>query len=131
MSAMQRTKGADGEREIAGILAEETGYHIRRRVRNDKGDSDLTGIPGWSIEVKRHKDASHGDIAKWWEQAVAQAAKEQAYPVLFYRADRQPWRAVFHVGMVLASGDLWRGYDWTLTTSPKAWAAVMRESVTT
>lgn len=127
MSAMQRNKGKSGERELAGILAELTGYNVRRRVRNDELDSDLVGIPGWSIECKRHKAATHSDIAGWWEQAVAQAAKEQALPVLFYRLDRQEWRAVFHCGAVIDSGEFWRGYDWTFTSTPKAWVAVMRE----
>lgn len=129
MSAMQRNKGKSGERELAGILAELTGYNVRRRVRNDELDSDLVGIPGWSIECKRHKSATHSDISGWWEQAVAQAAKEQALPVLFYRLDRQEWRAVFHCGSVINSAEFWRGYDWTFTGSPQAWVAVMREGM--
>ena len=63
---MQRNKGAGGEREIAGIMRDLTGWDVRRRVRQHDGDSDLEGVPGWSVEVKRHRTASRGDIAGWW-----------------------------------------------------------------
>ena len=53
---MSRTKGAAGERELAAALRELTGWDIRRRVRQHDGDSDLEGVPGWSIEVKRLAD---------------------------------------------------------------------------
>ncbi|NZA00578.1 hypothetical protein H0I39_00080 [Ottowia beijingensis] len=58
MGAMSRTKGKVGEREIAALLAELTGCDVRRRVRQHDGDSDLEGLPGWCVEVKRHARAA-------------------------------------------------------------------------
>jgi hypothetical protein len=129
MGAMQRTKGQTGEREIAGILAELTGYSVKRRVRQHAGDSDLEGVPGWSVEIKRHASASRGDIAAWWAQAVAQARPAGLLPVLLFRRDRDQWRAVWPVGVHLAlqERDHWTGYEWTVEGTPDAWAAVARE----
>lgn len=55
MSGLSRTKGKAGEREIAAIVRDITGWDVRRRVRQHDSDDDLVGIPGWAPEVKRHK----------------------------------------------------------------------------
>lgn len=122
MSAMQRTKGASGEREVSALIRDLTGWEVKRRVRNDHGDSDLIGIPGWSPEVKRHAKATRGDIAQWWAQAERQA--QGLKPVLFYRLDRADWRAVWP--LAAAIGGEWGGIEWTAETTVEAWAAVAR-----
>lgn len=135
MTAMQRNKGKSGEREIAAIIRDLTGWDVRRRVRQHDGDSDLLGCPGWAVEVKRHKSAQRGEIRAWWRQTVAQAATlaksgpEPDLPVLFYRRDRDDWRAVWPVSVQLAyqRASFWEDYDWTAETSIEAWAAVARE----
>ena len=96
MSAMQRTKGQTGERGIAALIRDLTGWNAQRRVRQHGGDSDLLGVPGWAIEVKRHKAAPRGQIARWWRQTVEQAGQD--VPVLFYRADRDQWCGVARDG---------------------------------
>ena len=127
MSAMQRTKGQTGEREIAGIVRDLTGWDVRRRVRNHAGDSDLEGVPGWAVEVKRHRTATRGDVARWWQQAVSQAG--ELLPVLFYRQNRDTWRAVWPLAVTLMQqhSDYWRGYEWTADTAVAAWAAAARD----
>jgi hypothetical protein len=142
MTAMQRAKGQAGEREIAALVRDLTGWDVRRRVRQHDGDSDLKGVPGWSVEVKRHRAAQRHQIAAWWAQTVQQAAKTPAglpdvasarlprlLPVLFFRADRDQWRAVWPVavGLVQQSAELWHGYEWTVEGSVAAWAAVARD----
>ncbi|MBP8029227.1 MAG: hypothetical protein KAY73_04705 [Giesbergeria sp.] len=92
---MSRTKGASGERELARLLTEVTGHDITRRVRNLKGEDDLQGLPGWSIEAKRYKTITPGLMAMWWAQAQRQADAIGCEPVLFCRADRGLWRAVW------------------------------------
>lgn len=126
MSTMQRTKGQTGEREIAGIVRDLTGWDVRRRVRQHGGDSDLEGVPGWSVEVKRHRTATRGDIARWWQQTVAQAG--DFLPVLFYRLDRDTWRAVWPPAVTLTQQRAahWRDYEWTADTGVAAWAAAAR-----
>jgi hypothetical protein len=133
MGAMSRTKGQTGEREAAALIRDLTGWNVRRRVRQHDGDSDLEGVPGWSVEIKRHASASRGDIAAWWAQAVAQARPAGLLPVLLYRRDRDQWRAVWPVGVHLAlqERDYWTGYEWTVEGTPDAWAAVAREINTT
>ncbi len=133
MGAMSRTKGQTGEREAAALIRDLTGWDVRRRVRQHDGDSDLEGVPGWSVEIKRHASASRGDIAAWWAQAVAQARPAGLLPVLLYRRDRDQWRAVWPVGVHLAlqERDYWTGYEWTVEGTPDAWAAVAREINTT
>lgn len=128
MGAMQRNKGKVGEREIAIIIRDLTGWDVQRRVRQHDGDSDLVGVPGWSVEVKRHAKADRSDIRAWWDQAVAQAGPLP--PALFFRRNRDEWRAVWPVaaGLVAQDADMWSGYEWTCEGSVQAWAAVAREA---
>jgi hypothetical protein len=127
MGLMSRSKGKVGERELAGLIRDLTGWDAQRRVRQHDGDSDLVGIPGWSVEVKRHAAAPRAEIARWWAQTVSQAT--HGLPVLFYRPNRADWRAVWPVAVLLGiqSADMWVGVDWTCETSLAAWAAVARE----
>ncbi|MFT3818321.1 MAG: hypothetical protein QM750_11930 [Rubrivivax sp.] len=124
---MQRDKGKAGEREAAGLIRDLTGWDVRRRVRQHDGDSDLVGVPGWTVEVKRRRSATQADLARWWAQAVAQAGAE--LPVLLYRVDRGDWRAVWPLAALLVQqrADYWRAYEWAADTSVEAWAAVARE----
>ncbi len=123
MGMKSRAKGKAGEREIAALLRDLTGHEVRRRVRQCEGDSDLEGIPGWCIEVKRHARATRADIARWWAQSAAQAARDGGRPLLLYRQDRDEWRAVWPLEVASA------GYEWTCEGAPKAWAAVFREAM--
>ncbi|NZA00577.1 hypothetical protein H0I39_00075 [Ottowia beijingensis] len=71
-------------------------------------------------------------IAGWWAQAAAQAERHGGIPLLF-RQDRDAWRAVWplSVNLTMQTAAMWRGYEWTAEGSPKAWAAVFRETLTT
>jgi hypothetical protein len=124
------TKGKSGEREIATLVRDLTGWEVKRRVRQYEGDSDLEGVPGWSVEVKRYARAARADVRGWWEQAARQATAERLLPVLFYRQDRDEWRAVWPVAASLATqhAGMWGGYGWTVEGSIEAWAAVARDS---
>ncbi len=97
-----RCKGQSGEREVAAIIRELTGHDVRRRVRQHAGDSDLEGLPGWSVEIKRHASTPPGKLAEWWVQCVAQAQAAQAVPVLFWRSDRAGWRCAWPAALHLA-----------------------------
>ena len=125
---MQRSKGKVGEREIAALIREHTGWDVQRRVRQHDGDSDLVGVPGWAVEVKRHAASPRGQIGAWWRQTVEQATG--LLPVLFFRSDRDSWRAVWPVAVHLADqrSEFWSGYEWTVEGSVEAWAAVARDT---
>ena len=130
MTAMQRRKGQAGERELAGLIRDHLGLDVRRRVRQHDGDSDLEGGPaGWSIEVKRRAGVIlPSDIAAWWRQACAQAG--DLIPVLFFRADRRDWRAVWPLAIHLVEqhASMW-GDDlrWAVEGSIEGWCAAARE----
>lgn len=117
---MQRSKGASGERELADLLRELTGRDVKRRVRNHAGDADLDGLAGWSIECKRYRTAEPADLARWWRQAVDQAERSRAWPVLFYRLDRQGWRAVWPSAIHLGSTE-WGDFSEALVSDPATW----------
>ena len=127
MGRMQRTKGQAGEREAAAQIRDHTGWDVSRRVRNAAGDSDLVGVPGWSVEIKRYATAARSDIAAWWMQCVSQAGGK--LPVLFYRLDRADWRSVWPaaVNLRIQHADQWHHYEWTVEGSIAVWAAIARE----
>ena len=126
---MARTKGASGEREVCTAIALLTGWEVKRRVRNHAGDSDLVGVPGWAVEVKRHATASRGSVRAWWAQAVEQSNRTAEIPVLFWRADRDEWRAVWPVSLSVGAAGHWHEYSMTVEGTVAAWAAVARDEV--
>ena len=86
-----RAKGKSGELEIVHLLHRELGIDCHRNWREQcaVGGSDIIGVPGWAIEVKRQKRYDRG----WWTQAALQGARAGLTPVLLYRLDRKPWMA--------------------------------------
>ncbi|MFN7323062.1 MAG: hypothetical protein ACK5SP_02195 [bacterium] len=122
---MSRRKGKAGEREVAALIRDVTGLDCQRRVRQHDGDSDLLGVPGWSIEVKRYGQVGRADIIKWYRQAVEQAKAEFERPVLFYRRDKDSWRAVWP--MKLDDPESWASYIYTVEGTVEAWANVVME----
>jgi hypothetical protein len=129
MGLKSRTKGKAGEREIAAIIRDLTGWDIKRKVRQREGESDLEGVEGWCIEVKRHKTATRAEIRAWWGQAERQAmvATGMQKPVLFYRKDRDDWRAVWELyPQEQDTIVLFPAYLWTVEGSIEAWCDVAR-----
>lgn len=97
MSKTSRTKGAAAEREVAALLNDRLGLGLKRRLAQyQAGGHDLDGWPGVAVEVKRHRRATQGLIADWWQQTLEQAQGE--IPLLAYRADQQQWRFVLRPG---------------------------------
>ncbi len=100
-----RTKGQQGEREIAKILnIEVAGAHRKvglprlptqdelfQRNQNQSavGGSDLSNPLGLDIEVKRQEQLS---VNAWWKQTLAAAARTGGIPVLMFRQNRKAWR---------------------------------------
>ena len=82
-------KGADGERELAGILEAE-GFQMERGGTESFGTApDLSGLPGIHIEVKRVEKLN---IFEAMAQAIRDAARfRDGYPAVFHRRNRKPW----------------------------------------
>lgn len=92
-----RAKGAAGEKEVMDILSEHLGLKLVRNPhqtarggRDIIEDVDQKQLPiPWSIEIKRQEKENLGP---WWKQCLEQAEGSRRIPVLFWRANRQPWR---------------------------------------
>lgn len=108
MKASSRiTKGKDGEREVKNELnlvvdavrielglpwLEEADRPIQRNQnQSSTGGHDLVGAFGLAIEIKRQEQLS---INAWWDQTLASAERTAELPLLLYRQNRKPWKAV-------------------------------------
>ena len=98
-----RTKGAAGERELIRLLKSRwPDLPLRRDLRQYQsgGLTDIVGIPGYTIEVKRRKRVMQSEVDHWWAGLVAKA--DGIEPVLAYRQDQQDWRF-----RLLGLGNFW------------------------
>lgn len=83
-----RSKGARGEREVAGILRD-YGYHCRRgqQYSGANGDADVVGLPGIHIEVKRRERLDfYGAV----DQSKRDARPDEL-PAVFSRRNGSEW----------------------------------------
>ena len=101
MSASQRTKGAEGEREALALVRAAGWPNAQRNYdQAAKGGSDISAGPaGVSIEVKRARRAVAVPAAM--RQAEA-AAGPHDIPIVLHRVDREPWRATLEATELLA-----------------------------
>ena len=83
-----RNKGKNAELELVHILRDFYGYPVRRG-KVFYHESDVVGLPGIHIEVKRREPMALRDAMV---QAVREARiREDGVPTVFARADRRPW----------------------------------------
>ena len=83
-----RNKGKNAELELVHILRDFYGYPVRRG-KVFYHESDVVGLPGIHIEVKRREPMALRDAMA---QAVREARiREDGAPTVFARADRKPW----------------------------------------
>lgn len=127
MGKASREKGKRGEREVVRIISELLGIAATRKVRQHNGDSDIVGVPGWCIEVKRYASASEATMRSWWDQAAAQAASSGGIPCVWYRLDRRPWRVLWPLEAAMTGRSMGWGWEYVVDSTPDAWAAVVRE----
>jgi Holliday junction resolvase len=92
VSASQRRKGAEGEREAVELLRAHGWPRAHRNFDSGSaGGGDVAhGPEGVVIEVKRHRGRL--DLPSAIRQAEA-AAGDPDLPVLANRRDGEPWRA--------------------------------------
>lgn len=91
MGKMSRDKGKRGEREFAMLLRDH-GYEGRRGVQYHGGpDSpDVTGLPGFHIEVKRVERLNLYDAMEQSEQD----ADAHETPIVAHRKNGKKWLVV-------------------------------------
>lgn len=91
---MQRRKGAAAEREVLKLLGEELGVALTRNLQQTReGGADCLAVRGFAIEIKRQESLSR---PAWWRQAIDQAHRVGAEPMLLYRRSREAWQAWIH-----------------------------------
>lgn len=98
-----RDKGKRGERQVVVLLQAVVDRVLaklerppmvlqRNALQAHLGGCDLHGLDGFAVEVKF---CENEQLPAWWRQAVSQADKLNAVPVLFYRAKNKPWKVRF------------------------------------
>ncbi len=91
MGKKSRDKGASYEREIAKLLSAELHLQIERRLGQARdGGDDLTGVPGFAIELKRR--AKSPSVLTFLRQAQRTVVDDASgrMPVLIMRGDNAP-----------------------------------------
>jgi len=98
-----RLKGSGAEREFAGLVHDNLGVKLVRRLDQSRGggfDLELapnqTGpvaetLAGLAIEVKRYSTITPAMMQGFWSQATRQAEAASLTPCLAWRANRHPW----------------------------------------
>lgn len=132
MGSMQRNKGAAGERAVAILIRDWLGLDVRRnwQAQAAEGGADLTGIPGWAVEVKWAKEWRN----EWWDQCCRQAVQCGRVPVLIWLIDgtrrgQAPidrWRVLLPLG---AFSRYQVAEHMTAEISLGAWIAIAREGL--
>jgi len=140
MSINSRTKGKQGELELAGVIYEQTGIRLHRNLLQARsggydllvGDEEQGPVSDhlrdYAIECKRAKAATVSMINGWWEQATRQANDAGKLPCLAYRADRQEWR--FIIPMLVLNSSLPQSTDSldnTVNLNAAGFGSVLRE----
>ena len=89
MGKSSQRKGANGEKELAGIL-QQYGYQVERGGSETYGTiPDLTGLPGVHAEVKR---VEHLNLHEAMKQSIRDAERfRDGMPTVFHRRNREGW----------------------------------------
>jgi hypothetical protein len=85
-----RSKGARGENELAQMLTDELGFIVKRKLGQARDGGDDIQVGKFRIEVKR-REALRLDE---WCQQVEACCQPTEVPIVAYRRNGQPWRAV-------------------------------------
>lgn len=101
-------KGKIGEREFCRRVATLTNgrVNLQRNLAQSRDSGDDTGVFNFSIEIKRHRTATDGQVKQWWQQCQANANAQNKVPVLAFRPDQQHWQVVMHPNYFFAETDV-------------------------
>jgi hypothetical protein len=82
------------------------GFEVKRNVDQARnGGADCLELPGFAVECKRQERLSR---PAWWAQAVEQGVRAGAEPIVWYRRNNEPWRAL----IVGTNGEAYRDVSW-------------------
>ena len=121
-----KQKGANFENDVAKMAMDHLGIKLERnpyRQQKQANEPDLISEDytwPWSIECKRY--ASAVSMAGWIAQAEAAADMYGKEPVVIYKLDRKPARAVFRASaLIKAGGGNWKNQDYIEMDLDKWW----------
>ena len=92
-----RNKGAAAERELAGILSDELGFPIKRKLGQAREGGDDIQVENYRLEVKRRERLQVED----WCKQVEKVAEPGQWPVVVFRRSNEPWRAVVPIELLI------------------------------
>lgn len=92
-----RNKGARGENELAALLSDELGFVVKRKLGQARDGGDDIQVGKYRLEVKRREALRLDD----WCQQIEMAAGPSEWPVVVYRRNGQPWRAVVPIELLI------------------------------
>ena len=128
-----RVKGANFEREICRMLAEELSTEacpvepkrdLEQYRAADRGD--IIGIDGWTIECKRYASSSGGNYkGSWLRQLFTASDARGTEGALIYKYDRQPIKCVVRLSSINAD---FAGKDNVAEVSFSTLCMLIRES---
>lgn len=105
---MARRKGAKGENELASLLSDELGFVVKRKLGQARDGGDDIQVGRFHLEVKRQERLR---IEEWCQQVEAacttvtpidqEGELGRPVPVVVFRRNGQPWRAVVPVGFLI------------------------------
>ena len=94
-----RDKGARGERELAELLSHELGTMVKRKLGQARDGGDDIQVGRFRIEVKRRDTLA----VEQWAKQVEAAAEPGDVPVVAFRRNGEPWRAVVPMAWLIAA----------------------------
>jgi hypothetical protein len=110
MTSPQKDRGDRGEREIAALIADLTGWKVRRKLGAGRADDtgDLDGVPNTTVQVKNYADTMRGIREALADLPTQQANAGTTHAVAFVRR---------------------RGGQWVAVMTVEQWATLAREAV--
>lgn len=96
MTSRQQAKGDKAEREIAALLADLTGYRVRRKLGVGRADDigDIDGIPDTAVQVADWANVTAAVSQKPLGAEQQRINAGAGYAVTFVRIRGGTWRAV-------------------------------------
>ena len=96
MTSAAKRKGDAAEREIAGLLSDELGVMVRRKLGAGRADDegDIGGLPAVTIEVKSYADITRAVREGLTDLAIEQGNAGTPFGVAFIRRPGGRWIAV-------------------------------------
>jgi hypothetical protein len=101
MTTAAKRKGDAAELEVARIIADLTGWNVRRKLGAGRADDtgDLHGIPDTTVQVKNYVDVARAIREGLNELEVQCANAGTTFAVLLVRRRGGKWAAVMPIEM--------------------------------